>query len=283
MVDGVGGGPNDIHSIICRAEGSCAPGSSVQVHNNTVETQRYKILLTNNKDDHAVTIIDKLTGKKAYVGGDPHVSTGDGDWTSFQNGNLTINLDDGTKLTFDPTNNPGGPTYLDRLTVTNGDDAAVVNFGSNNGNPTVEARPGQANRLDRRTPDGLELRTTHGSLDDLRVIGGPEIRGNNIDDLDVYRGGQRWGNRPDIGYPGWRHDGPSRGWDFARHDHDYGHHHDHGRHHDNNCGPITPEIRHLLDRLADYQRQARHGSWFARADARHHIDRIEHRLRELRA
>ena len=74
-----------------------------------------------------------------------------------------------------------------KVTVTNGDDAAVVNFGSNNGNPTVEARPGQANRLDRRTPDGLELRTTHGSLDDLRVIGGPEIRGNNIDDLDVYR------------------------------------------------------------------------------------------------
>ena len=50
----------------------CGSQSSVQVHGNTIETPRYRIELSNNKDDHAVTIIDKLTGnhKKAYVGGE---------------------------------------------------------------------------------------------------------------------------------------------------------------------------------------------------------------------
>jgi len=293
---------HSVETARCAGAGSgCSPQSSVQVNGNTIETPRYRIELNNNRDDHAVTVIDKLTGgsKKAYFGGDPHASTSDGDWTTWQHGNLTLNLDDGTKLTFDPTDNPTGPTYLKHVTVTNGDDAAVVNFGAD-GNPTAEARPGEGHRLDRRTPDGLELRTMNGSLDDLRVVGGPEIVGRNIADLDDYRAGQNaFFNRPSIGLPGWGHEGPHGPWDSGRHDH-HRHHNDRcepndhggpraggphasGPHGHHGGGHHASEIRNLQAQLRFYLHQASHGSWSARIGAHHHIAQIERRLNHLRA
>lgn len=259
------------------------------VDRNTIETPRYTIDLTNSRSDHAVTITDKLTGKcekkpldQVFVGGDPHLATSDGDFTSFQHRNVTLNLDDGTKVTFDPTNNPG-PTYLERVTITNGNDAAVVNFDAN-GNPTVQSRPGEGYKLDDRTRDGLDLRT-NGSLDDLKVVGGREINGRNIENLDNLRDiddrrrdQHAFFDRPHIGLPGWRHDGPYGHGDFWRQDHHVGRHdHDHGRH-DNDChgpgdcGPHGGKIR-------DLQAQLHYFRHIGDYDRVHQIERQLHRLR----
>jgi len=196
------------------------------VHGNTIETQKYEI--TASKGDFGEVLVrDKATGKTFRSHGDPYIDTGDGDHTSYQNGNVTVNLPDGSKLTLDPTDKSDGRNTIERAVYTKGRNAAVITFDAE-GNPTTRELRGQGRRVDLATPDGLDLDTKRGSIDDLKVRGGPEIRGNRIANLDVYRtppiaGGGRphiglpnWcDGRPHIGLPNWRAGAPF-GW-WARH------------------------------------------------------------------
>jgi Domain of Unknown Function (DUF1521) len=275
-----------------------------QVHGNTIETRNYEI--TASKGDFGEVLVrDKATGKTFWSKGDPYLLTGDGDSTSYQNGNVTVNLPDGSKLTLDPTDNPGGRNTIERAVYTKGRNAAVITFDSA-GNPTTRELRGQGRRVDLGTPDGLDLDTRRGSIDDLKVRGGPEIKGRDIANLDVYRnprypGGGRphiglpnwrgdcrphigppnWhgDGRPHIGLPNWRAHGPF-GW--------WGRHASGPHHRTDNCESSRGDgknwrIGNLLDQIRGLQWQASHGPREARVYARYEIRRLEHQLRGLTA
>ena len=278
-VEGVRGYRDPLYNPRCETDSvRCGPRSSIGVHGNTIETPNYQITATNSGHG-TVTVRDKQSGKVVWVGGDPHLGTSDGDYTSFQDGNLTLNLPDGTKVTFDPTEKKNGVSYLERAVITNGNDAAVVGF-DDGGNPTTRALPGWGLRLDSRTRDGLDLFAKHGSIDDLKIEGGPEIRGRDIDNLDVYRPGDGFGSgRPHIGLPNWRCDGPFNGWPR----------HASGPRWADDCRSPGDRrdsgwrIRDLMDQLRTARWQASHGPWHVRDDARRDIRHIERRLRALTA
>jgi len=269
----------------CDNDGAnCGSRPTINVHGNTIETPRYKI--TASDTDHGtIKVLDKLTGKVTSVGGDPHLRTSDGDYTSFQKGNLTLNLDDGTKITFDPTKiNKDGVSYIDRAVITNGAYAAVVNFDGG-GNPTTRELPrGAGYWTDFRTPDGVDLFSKHGSLDDLTVgRRGPEIKGHDIVNLDDYR--HSFGEsrpslpaRPHIGLPNWSANGPFSGWP----QHAFGPHHQ-----PENSGPDgryeNRQLRNLVDQLHKAQWRAHQGPQWLRHRALREVRQLEEQLRDLRA
>jgi hypothetical protein len=256
----------------------CGPRPGITVNGNTIETENY--VISAKKGDYGEVLVrDKATGKTIWSGGDPYLRTGDGDFTSYQNGNVTVNLPDGSKLTLDPTDKNDGRNIIERAVYTKGNDAAVITFDGE-GNPTTREMLGQGHRLDRRTEDGVDLFARNGSIDDLRVQGGPEIKGNSIGNLDVYRTDHGCtGGRPHIGLPNWRHDGPFSGWPR----------HASGPRWGDDCRSPGDRreggwrIRDLLDQLRSARWQASHGPWQARVDARHEIRHLERRLRALTA
>jgi len=263
----------------------CGPRPSFAVHGNTVETRYYNILFGN----HEVTAIDKETGQSFRVWGDPHINTSDGDSTDFQKRSITFNLPkEALKLTAKPTEVRNGVSNLDEVVLTDlrrGGDAVVAKYDAA-GKPTIHVLPDQGRRLDRLTPDGLDLVSRNGSIDDLAVRGGPEIKGNDIANLDAFRNLGPFGDsrpslptRPHIGLPDWRGDGPFSWWPR----------HASGPHHRvDNCGPDGGrhdnwQVRNLRDQLRSFQWLAHNGPWGMRVHARHEMHRIQDRLRELTA
>lgn len=264
--------------------------SDIAVYGNTATTKNY--VLEFKKGDFAeVHVTDRKTGEKLGSYGDPYIKTGDGDFTSFQNGNVTINLPDGSELTLVPTDKPGGKNTIAKAVYTYGDDGVVATFDAE-GNPTTEARPGEGYSLDFKTRNGVNLFSKNGSIEDLFVPGGGEIEGRDTPSLDVFRtppfaGGGRphiglpnWHDgRPHIGLPNWRADGPFSWWPR---------HASGPRHGAENCGPHNGrheswQVRNLMDQLRSYQWLAHHGPWGTRIHARHEMHRIQDRLRELTA
>jgi hypothetical protein len=128
---------------------------------NEIHTERYKLVC--NQDE--VWMYDKTNGTKTRVWGDPHVHTGDGNKYDFYEDNLTIDLPDGAKITFVPTEMENGVSFIDELHVMKGDDAYQVT-GIHDGEPQFVDMEGKAGTLDGMQADGTVLRAGQ-ELDDL--------------------------------------------------------------------------------------------------------------------
>lgn len=129
--------------------------SNTQVKDNksTIDLGNYKLDL--NKKDSSMLLTDKKSGETTRVWGDPHI---DSNGTSnLFNGPLTLNLSDGTKITVG-TQGKGNVSYADKLTITKGNDAYVVNgLSEKDSNPLTVQHAGNGRQLDAMTPDGYSL------------------------------------------------------------------------------------------------------------------------------
>lgn len=149
----------------CRPEGpggDCRAdrGFNVDERNNTVDTGRYLISASGNKDGE-LNVYDKYTNQFVNFWGDPHYRQSNGATGDFKD-RFTLNLEDGTKITVIPDGREHG--YLQSVMITKDGDAAEIHYDGNH-NPETDRLYGRDARLaDRRTPDGFDF---YGDLNDI--------------------------------------------------------------------------------------------------------------------
>jgi hypothetical protein len=233
----------------CGAGNGCG---GLTVNGNTVNTGRYTITASPAAGG-TLTVTDNLTGKNVTIWGDPHITTDKGDTANFQHQPVTLALDDGTRITIDPTNNPGSVEYINNVSITKGNDAVEMS-GLHQGNLQTQFEPGAARLEDAEHDPGTIITPINGQIDQLQVVGGPKISGNSNPDLDGYA------------YSGRNSNGNGslflRSGDFFQfrphhgHDHDYSHDHRHDhRHSDYNRDPNygrDPNYDRDPDKADDY-------------------------------
>lgn len=105
---------------------SSNPSSGLSVNGNTVDTGRYTITASGDKEGD-VKIFDKQSNSYVEAYGDPHVVTSDGDKADFQKNGLSIKLPDGTNVNMKPTaENGDGKSYLQGVMVEKGGQAVTM-------------------------------------------------------------------------------------------------------------------------------------------------------------
>jgi hypothetical protein len=125
----------------------------VKGNKSSIDLGDYKLDL--NKADSSIMLTNKKTGDTTKVWGDPHIDT-NGTSNMFK-GPLTFDLPNGTKATIG-TKADGNVTYADKVTITRGNDAYVVNgLSEKDKNPLTVTRSNDGRRLDAQTPDGYSL------------------------------------------------------------------------------------------------------------------------------
>ncbi|WGD51301.1 DUF1521 domain-containing protein [Bradyrhizobium sp. CB1650] len=138
-----------------------APVWSHEVRDGVAEIKlgdKYSILVAEN--DGTVLIRNNQTGKVTAIKGDPHVDAdGDGKIDFDFKKNMTLQLDDGTKITVDTVDIGKGKTMASKLTITNGDNAMVVEglgdrFDGKNNLRVTQSNAGRT--LDQLTSDGAQ-------------------------------------------------------------------------------------------------------------------------------
>ncbi|WLA66713.1 DUF1521 domain-containing protein [Bradyrhizobium diazoefficiens] len=138
-----------------------APVWSHEVRDGKAEIKlgdKYSILVDEN--DGTVLIRNSQTGKITSIKGDPHVDAdGDGKVDFDFKENMTFQLDDGTKITVDTVDIGKGKTMASKLTITNGDNAMVVEglgdrFDGKNNLKVTQSNAGRT--LDQLTSDGAQ-------------------------------------------------------------------------------------------------------------------------------
>ncbi|WP_439360235.1 DUF1521 domain-containing protein [Bradyrhizobium sp. DASA03007] len=119
-----------------------------------------KYTITADEKDGTWTVRNNQTGHVTKIHGDPHVdANGDGkDDFDFKKG-MTFELDDGTKITVDTVEFGKGKTISSKLTITNGDNAIVVEGlgDEKDGKNNLKVTQSNAGRtLDQLTSDGAQ-------------------------------------------------------------------------------------------------------------------------------
>lgn len=149
---------------------------------DTIDTGRYLI----SAKEGELKIYDKETNTWVKAFGDPHLHTSDGDKAQFHE-NLTIDLEDGTKITIQPTpKDAAGVAWLDKVAVTKGTQAVVMTgFSDGKAGVNMGNVLNNAEHVDRQFADGTVLRAGR-QVDDLTFASdGKEIVGSDPT--------QRWG------------------------------------------------------------------------------------------
>lgn len=151
--------------------------------NIQIDTGRYLVETSEKEAGGKVRIFDKYTNTWTEADGDPHLRTGDGDKAGFTQNNLTVDLQDGTKITIDVTDAKNGVSWIENVSVLRGDEAVVVEgIRDANGGVGGEMRLTHTNDVqwaDGLFDDGTVLRAGH-EVDDLFfATGGQEIRGTD--------------------------------------------------------------------------------------------------------
>ncbi|WP_407185410.1 DUF1521 domain-containing protein [Bradyrhizobium centrosematis] len=136
-----------------------APVWSHEVRGHQAEIKlgdKYSMLV--DEHDGTVRIRNNQTGKVTTIKGDPHVDAdGDGKIDFDFKKDMTFQLDDGTKITVDTVDIGKGKTMASKLTITNGDNAIVVEgladrFDGKNNLKVTQSNAGRT--LDQLTSDG---------------------------------------------------------------------------------------------------------------------------------
>jgi len=151
-------------------------------NNNLIATPRYDV----HVEKGSVKIFDRETKTWVRAWGDPHLHTSDGDKAQFHKDNLTIELQDGTKVTIVPTKpDANGISLVDQVAVMNGRQGVVSTGISSNAGPKTGNVEGNARKIDDLHQDGTVL-VAGNEVDDLRFeVDGKEIAGGDAT--------QRWG------------------------------------------------------------------------------------------
>lgn len=161
--------------------GKVPKGDIVKVGPNTYQTHRYRIEVKKGQ----VQVFDLKTKTHVKAWGDPHLHTSDGDKMQFHRDNVTLDLEDGTKITLKPTKpDARGISLVDgvQIMTPKGGGAMVTNI-SGPGGPKGRMVADSA-KLDRMWADGTVLEA-RGEIDDLFFKAGKEIVGKDPS--------QRWG------------------------------------------------------------------------------------------
>lgn len=121
---------------------------------NVYSTDRYDIHVRPDE----VQVYDRQSQEWVKVWGDPHVVTSDGDKAGFQDGNITLDLPDGTKVTIVPTEQRAdGTAFVDKVIITNGTSGAEVSDVHAASGPRFGSVGSDARGLDARYEDGTVL------------------------------------------------------------------------------------------------------------------------------
>lgn len=167
-------------------------GSGLSRNGNVIRTERYDITVTRGE----VKVLDRQSNTFVRAWGDPHLHTSDGDKAQFHRDNLTLQLQDGTKITIKPTSpDARGLSFIDEVAVMNGNDGMLVrNVRSG---PVFDPMTRVPSELDRRHVDGTVLRAG-AQIDDLfftangrEMIGGDPTQRFGEHMLDGVGGAER--------------------------------------------------------------------------------------------
>jgi hypothetical protein len=164
---------------------NCGCGQ-LSVNGNTVNTGNYTITAS-TANSGTLTVTDNCSGQTEtfQVWGDPHIKTGSGGVADFQHAPATFDLPDGTRITVDPTNNPGVNT-INNVTITKGNDAVTMT-GFTSGKIQTQQLRGEGYYLDATTPEGTVLTAENGNINDLMLPNGTVIGdGKNVGNIDQY-------------------------------------------------------------------------------------------------
>jgi hypothetical protein len=117
-----------------------------------------KYTLDIDQSDSQFVLTNKANGETTRISGDPHFDN-DGKRIGTFKGTLTLCLDDGTKLTINTVPAGNGELYSSKLTITQGDQALVVDhLNQNSGQPLSITTSGVLGReLDWATDDGTRV------------------------------------------------------------------------------------------------------------------------------
>ena len=121
---------NAIVNYLNKAQGILPPANaqwSVQQNGGQAHIDLGHYTLDLDEGNSQFILTNKSTGEKTRIWGDPHVEV-DGKAVGDFYGTMTLNLDDGTKITINttPYNAGNGMTLSSRLTITQGDRAMIV-------------------------------------------------------------------------------------------------------------------------------------------------------------
>jgi len=179
--------------------GGCFPPPDVQPSTWSVEQNGSKAeidlgdhTLTVNEKKSEFILTNKETGESSRVWGDPHFDMDNDGKTDVDFwGTMTMNLENGTKITIDTTPWKGNEdmTVSSRLTITQGDQRMVIDNMDQNeiGDMTIDHHTHGGRELDLVTSDGLDIYQS-GDGNEWKVLDGFEMRSVTQDDMNETKG-----------------------------------------------------------------------------------------------
>jgi len=152
-----------IVNYLDRAQGIVPPSNSdwsVQQNGGQAHIDLGNYTLDLDEGNSQFILTNKATGEKTRIWGDPHVEV-DGKAVGDFYGTMTLNLDDGTKITINttPYSAGNGMTLSSRLTITQGDRAMIVSGLDQNklGDLKIDQVPVGGQIIDAIQGDGADI------------------------------------------------------------------------------------------------------------------------------
>lgn len=178
--------PSCIHK--CYGQGG---GARLRREGNVIKSERYDIIVEKDK----VRVYDRETDTWFEAWGDPHIGTSDDGrmLTDFHTGNVTVDLEDGTKITIKPTAvGANGKSWIDSIGVVNGKQGITVENIHGSGALEFGRVANNGSEIDAAFEDGTVLYTA-GEADDLYLAATKdEIDAGEYDDIDGLGGMSRY-------------------------------------------------------------------------------------------
>jgi hypothetical protein len=151
---------NAMVDFLDRASGATGRQWTVNQSGNQAHIDLGRYTLDLNKSDSSFVLTNKATGQTTRIWGDPHFNVNGQQIGTFK-GPMTLNLDDGTKITVYPkaSADHNGTAYTDQLVITRGDRALDITGLDQQTNDHLDIlqSPVGGRLVDLLAPDGAEL------------------------------------------------------------------------------------------------------------------------------